>query len=186
MKLFILIIIFFIFCVVIYYRDIKIRFISPETIAGSYMSLPRVSEHKTVIYFYLTIDTINGFEKTLNSILDQSRRVDYIYVSIDNNIECKIPSYLSKITFVNMQTKENHFRNSILKEKELYVNIIFLNSSKIYKKDFIYTLIQNLDKNTDPVISNEYIYCSPCMFNDSIILEKNVFLEKNINFINFF
>ena len=184
MKLYLILIIVFI-CMYYYSRDIKLRLVSAEVLAGSYMARPRVSSVKTVVYFYLDSNTIDKFEKILNSILDQSARVDFIYISIDENIK-DIPSYLDKIAFVEMQTPANHFRNSILKEKESNVNIIFLNSNIIYKKDFIRDLIQKLDKNTDPVISPDFIYCSPYMFNDSICLEKKTFIEKNINFINFF
>ena len=180
MKLYLILIIVFI-CMYYYSRDIKLRLVSAEVLAGSYMARPRVSSVKTVVYFYLDSNTIDKFEKILNSILDQSARVDFIYISIDENIK-DIPSYLDKIAFVDMQTPANHFRNSILKEKESNVNIIFLNSNIIYKKDFIRDLIQKLDKNTDPVISPDFIYCSPYMFNDSICLEKKNIHRKKYKF----
>ena len=186
MKLYVILIIILFICIY-YYRDIKLRIMPAETLAGVYMALPRGSSHKSVIYFYLDQSNINSFEKTLNSILDQSRRVDYIYISIDENVECEIPSYLSKIAFVEMQSSTAvHFRNSILREKESYVNIIFLNSNIIYKKDFIYNLIKNVDGSTEPVVAADFMYASPCMFNECISLDKKIFIEKNINFINFF
>jgi hypothetical protein len=163
-------------------RHVKLRFRNTFSLGQQYMNLPRCSAKKTIIYFYLNKADIKNFKQTLNSILDQSHRVDMINVIADESIQDnEIPLYISDVSIVSRCRKKHYFKNLIRKEKEAFVNILFLKASFVYDKNFINSIIAETENKESPVCTPQYIYTSTEMFDENIFQKKNLF-NLNLDF----
>ena len=165
------------------FRYIKLNLISSYTLGTYYLLLPPCFEEKrTVVYFYLDVKYIQNFKRTINSILDQSHRTSGIYVSY-NPEGGALPEYISEVAITKKQSKQDHFRNAIIKEKESTTSILFLKPNFFYSKNFIFDVVNAASRSSSPVIEQEYILIKPSMF--SLQMDKKLFFEEN-NYINLF
>ena len=175
-------IIILVLIIIIFYnfRYIKLNLISSYTLGACYLLLPPCFEDKkTVVYFYLDEKYIKNFKRTINSILDQSHRTSGIYVSSQEDL----PEYISEVAITKKQSKQDHFRNAIIKEKESTTSILFLKPNFFYSKNFIFDVVNADSQASSPVIHQEYILIKPSMF--SLQIDKKIFFKEN-NYINLF
>lgn len=118
-------------------------------------------KHKVIVSLYAKQDDIDRIRPVINSILDQTIKVDQIALIMENK-ENKLPEYLTKIVNVFPTGREYGKGNCIvpllLKEKECDTIIIGLDNDVVYGKDFLEILLDESDKNQDSVIMDNNKY----------------------------
>tara|TARA_Y100000389_G_scaffold197324_1_gene231725 strand:- start:379 stop:927 length:549 start_codon:yes stop_codon:yes gene_type:complete len=118
-------------------------------------------KHKVIVSLYAKQDDIDRIRPVINSILDQTIKVDQIALIMENK-ENKLPEYLTKIVNVFPTGREYGKGNCIvpllLKEKECDTIIIGLDNDVVYGKDFLEILLDESDKNQDCVIMDNNKY----------------------------
>ena len=124
-------------------REICIYIFSLDYYIKKYSLVPQNSYYgKTIISINYNKENINTIELVLKSLLDQSVRVDAIYINIQSNIV--IPEFVKKIAIINIIQKDyGNMENIIpilLIEEDSNTNIICLRDNIIYQ----YTLIEEL------------------------------------------
>ena len=120
-------------------------------------------KHKVILTLYATQNDIEKIRPLINSILDQTIKVDQIALIMENK-ENELPKYLTNI--VNIFPSGRNYGNCkgncivplLLKEKEYDTVIIGLDNDVVYGKDFLEILLDESDKNPNSVImdSNNY------------------------------
>ena len=118
-------------------------------------------KHKVIVSLYAKQDDIDRIRPVINSILDQTIKVDQIALIMENK-EINLPEYLTKIVNVFPTGREYGKGNCIvpllLKEKECDTIIIGLDNDVVYGKDFLEILLDESDKNQDCVIMDNNKY----------------------------
>jgi len=150
-----------------------------------YTDLPMASENKTIIV--LSIDSeedLKNIFPTVNSILDQTVRVNQIFLVVPCSSTFEIPENLLKVISVVKPGKvyDDKYQDiiSILeREKEKNTIIIRISKGIIYGKEFIENIIEISESNPDSVINDEsnlFLVLKPSFikFDES---------SKNVNFI---
>lgn len=150
-----------------------------------YTDLPMASENKTIIV--LSIDSeedLKNIFPTVNSILDQTVRVNQIFLVVPCSSTFEIPENLLKVVSVVKPGKvyDDKYQDiiSILeREKEKNTIIIRISKGIIYGKEFIENIIEISESNPDSVINDEsnlFFVLKPSFikFDES---------SKNVNFI---
>jgi F0F1-type ATP synthase delta subunit len=181
------------------FRYFSIHHNSTEKYINNYKNLNKASENKVVISFTTTPKKINKIKHMINSILDQTVKVDKIYLNIPENINGEkyvIPDYLKNI--INVFTAEKDFGKlnniipTILREDNSDTIIILLEDDYIYGKDFIQTIIEHSKKNENSIIVSKkalllkpkfidsekfFIRNKENWFDEILITNKNTFLH---------
>lgn len=118
-------------------RCLKLYFLSPSTFIDNYKCIDKTL-NKTVVNIFTTPEKLSTIYPTLNSILDQTQRIDMIYVSIvgDSEIDSQDVEKLEKIC-VLIKTPEKIIQPLILREGDSKTLIININEMKMYDKKFI-------------------------------------------------
>ena len=120
-------------------------------------------KQRVVVVLSAKNDDIDRIRPMINSILDQTIKVDQIALIMGNK-EVELPEYLTNIVNVFPSGRDygNYKGNCIvpllLKEKEIGTIIIGLDNDVVYGKDFLEILLDKSNKNKDNVImdSNKY------------------------------
>jgi hypothetical protein len=154
----------------------------------NYKNLPKVDDKKVVISLTLTPEELEKNTKMLNSILDQTVKVDQILLNIPpTDKEYKIPDIYKKTTTINKLGKkyDDNILPTLLREVDSDSKIIYLDSNYIFGKDFIQTMLEESNKNNDCILKNKnVILLKPEFFKTDFGLNnvktKNV--EYNENF----
>ena len=156
---------------------------------------------KVIISTYTTPERINKIRPMINSILDQTVKVDEIGIVIQEDKKYIFPDYLNKIVKFFPAGKDYGKGNKIIpilfKEKECNTTIIALDDNIIYGKDFIQTLLEERDKNPGFVIVDNNHTCllfkpenygCEILKRDRDIYDEKWFLEntKNSKIINYY
>ena len=118
-------------------RCLKLYFLSPLTFIDNYKCIDKTL-NRTVVNIFTTPEKLSTIYPTLNSILDQTQRIDMIYVSIagDSEIDSQDVEKLEKIC-VLIKTTEKNIQPLILREGDSKTLIININEIKMYDKKFI-------------------------------------------------
>ena len=187
--------IFSILFIILSYYDI-LRYISLcytnscEKFIKNYSNLPKASEnYKVIISFTTTPERINKIKPMINSLLNQSVKVDSILLITQYNKKYIIPEYLKDIVII-IPAGKNYGEATklipcLLKEKESDTIIISIKDNYIYGEDFIETMVDNVNDNfkiplTD--IKNTCIVIKPNYYDYNIVN----YNEKTNNFNNWF
>ena len=133
---------------------------SPEKLIENYSKLPRAStDNKVVISFTCKQEKLHKLKPFINSILDQTVKVDLIAMitPLGNKEEdYNIPKYIKDIAVIfpsGMDCgKGTKLIPMLLREKEKDTIIISLDENKIYGQDFIYTMVEESKKYPDSVL----------------------------------
>ena len=138
-------------------RYIYLHMKSPEYFINKYSHLPKADlKNKTVISFSTTPEKINKIKPMINSILDQTVKVDAIYIVLLNDKHYNIPKYINQVATTVLAGKDYGGGTKIipilLKEKECDTIIIALNDNVVYGQDFIFTMIEESNKNPGTVL----------------------------------
>lgn len=155
-------------------RYIKLHIVSTEHYISKYMSLPKATKDRVVISFETDKDGINKIKPFLNSILDQTVRVDDIGITISEPKD--IPENLKKVLSVYSYDKDyddaGNLICAVLREPDAKTKIIFVEPNMIYGEDFIQNLIEKSEKEKDKIIyvnkKNKECLIKPEFFNDNI------------------
>jgi hypothetical protein len=159
-------------------RYLSLKINGSESYINNYHKIPK-TDNITNIAISTTPDRIINIKPTINSILDQTIRVDKILLiipqtDIDNGYQ--LPDYLNQVAILTPTGKNygegccNSIIPMLLHEKECNIIIVALLDDIIYGKDFIETMVSNVETNpgvslvdkkrTSMVIKPEYYDCS--------------------------
>ena len=152
---------------------------STESYIKKYPTLPRAKKERTVIAFTTTPDKLKRMKPFLNSILDQTVRVDDIALNIPYKDFGQVPEELKKIVSVygyNIDYETvGDMVCSILREPEGDTRIILVDPETIYGNDFIETMVDESENNPDKIIYGGHdktrrsgILIRPSFFDDKI------------------
>ena len=139
-------------------RYITLQLQSPDTYIENYHKLPKSNAKKVNIVIYSDSKSINNLKPMINSILDQTIRVDRIFLVTTDITSDELPEYLKKVVTILPAAKKygSEFANPLitmlLNEKHADTTIVVLKNNIIYGKDFIETIINISEKTPKTVI----------------------------------
>jgi hypothetical protein len=119
-----------------------------------YNKLPKGSENRVIISFTCTPNKVEKLKPFINSILDQTVKVDliaFITTPETDNQKYNIPKYVKDIAILipsgRKYGKGTKIIPMLLREKECGTIIIGLDENIIYGQDFIYTILEESNKH---------------------------------------
>ena len=151
---------------------------STEKYIQKYTDLPFASKKRVVIVLSVQNETqLKNILPTINSLLDQTVRVNQLFLVLPCNTEYDIPENLKKILTVITPGKiyNEQYQDIITilqREKEKEIFIIKASNNIIYGNEFIENIIETAESNPDSVIkdnSNSFLIIKP----DLVILDDN-------------
>jgi hypothetical protein len=171
------------------FRYYLMRYKSSESYISNYKMINK-TDTKTIIAISTTPKRIKKIRPMINSILDQTIRVDNIILIVpqdDIDTGYTIPSDIKKIASLFPKGKDygTGFSNSIipmiLTQKECNTTIITLLDNIIYGKDFLETIIIEGEKHKERVIydkNHTSILFKPEYYDSSIINDKSKYTDE--------
>ena len=162
-------------------RYLSLHVKSSEKFIEKYSKLPKVSDNsRVVISFTTTPEKIKKIKPMINSILDQTVKVDFIEIVIPNSEKTyDIPKYIKDVAMVLPSGKDYGDGTKIipvlLREQESDTVIIALNDNMVYGQDYIYSIIEESRKNPEKMIidnKNSTMLVKPEFF-DSDVINRN-------------
>lgn len=162
-------------------RYLSLHFKSSKGLIEKYSQLPKASNGRVVISFTTTHERVNKIKPMLNSILDQSVKVDLIALIIQTEYKDKynIPKYITDVANIFPAGKDygdgTKLIPILLREKECNTIIVALNDDTVYGKDFIETIVDDAAKNPNTVLldkSGSAILVKPEYFGCDVINEE--------------
>ena len=124
-----------------------------------YSTLPKCVKDRVVISFSITPNNIDKLKPMINSILDQTVKVDQIALFIPYEYEDNkdnIPQYIKDVANIFSCGKDydkgTKLIPMLLREKECDTTIISLDNNIVYGKDFIYTMLEESKKNPNTTL----------------------------------
>ena len=142
-----------------FFRYIKLHLMSSEKFIRDYSKLPRADKDRVVVSFTTTPDKIDKLRPMLNSILDQTVKVDQIALNIP--YMCKgnpyvLPDGYQDIANLYRTVKDygpgTSYIPTLLREGECGTKIIYLKDDQEYGKNLIASLVEASNKNPDKAI----------------------------------
>ena len=139
-------------------RYLILRFHSSDNYIENYHKLPKSDSKKVVVVIHSTPDKINTIRPMINSILDQTIRVDRIFLTVSTKNNYKLSEYLEKVVTLLPMGKNygEGFVNSLvpilMHEKDCNTAIVALADNIIYGKDFLETILNLSEKTPKTVI----------------------------------
>ena len=156
-----------------------------EKYINNYKNLNKETDNKVVISITTTPENIKKLRPTLNSILDQTVKVDQIALNIpDHGKKYEIPDDYYKILNIYRGVKNygpsTKFIPTLLREDDNDIIIILLHDNYIYGEDFIHNIIKEYEKyNDDAIISKKAILIKPKFIDSSIIYNDDDYLDDD-------
>lgn len=180
-----------VFSILNYYdiiRDLELELYSNDHFLKKYKKLKKIKDTpKFVISLDTHISNLKNIKPVINSLLDQSYKVDQIIVNTTNNETLDDYPTLKNIITLNNITEPKFKLMAILpvleSEYEGDAIIIGVDDTKIYGKDFVENIYTEMSKNNQGLIVNDNIYViKPEFFSpESLADTKTVnWLENNI------
>lgn len=144
----------------------------------NYSKLGKADDKRVVLSLTTTPDKLNNIKPMLNSILDQTVKVDQIALNLpkDKFENIQLPNSYDK--FLNVfytgtdYGKYEDIIPTLLREGDVDTKIIVLNDSVIYGIDFVKSMIEESNNNPDSVIIDK---------KNSAILLKPKFIDVGID-----
>lgn len=141
-------------------RYFKLHFVNPEPYINSYKNLDKASQKDKIVvaFSYLQSGSNTQIKPFINSILDQTVRVDDIAVSIPYKNISSIPSNIKKVLSLygtSVQYSDSGVCHA-LREPEANTKIILLEPNVVYGQDFIEKMVDFSDKNPGKMIISKY------------------------------
>ena len=152
---------FIILFLIIYFSDFptyirynKLKNIDTKELIGNYKNKKKNTEDKVVVSFTTTPERIKYITPMLNSLLDQTVKIDKIVLNIPEEhkgVKYQIPKEYKDICNIYKAGKDygtgTNFIPTLLRETECGSKIIFLDDDQIYGKDLLEKLIKTSDDN---------------------------------------
>lgn len=170
-------------------RLVYLRNRSLEYYSAKYPALPKAVPNRVVISFAIKdgYDTAK-FTPFINSLLDQSVRVDDIGVNLTYKNISKIPERYKKILNIYGLSKEydevTNFIPTILRETEANTMVIVVDPNMSYGTDFVADLVDASQEHPDALIYGKAqdvkygLLAKPKFFSETLCENKNT---KSIN-----
>jgi len=127
-------------------RYIIIQMKGNESYMSNYSKLPdSVKDKRVVLSFSLEPSDMDNVKPMLNSILDQTVKVDAIFATVKQENKELVPEWVKKIAVILPSGKDygdcNNIVPILLREKEEDTIIITLQNDVVYGKDFIESMV---------------------------------------------
>ena len=187
-------IISFIYIILNYFgiiRYIYIHLRDPENFIQNYIKKKSTNKNFVVISIAVSPENISLLKPTINSLLDQTVKVNNISIAIKSEDKNQVPisNYLRRIAQINI-TKKDYGTSfpiipELLRAKNNNTIIIVLKPGVIYGKDFIEQILDKNEKETNKMIkSKDAVLIKPSFFKgdcvDCKLPSTNDWLKKNI------
>lgn len=160
-------------------RYLSLHMFSTESYRKNYSKLDQASEkERVVIVMTTTPDRHNKIKPTINSLLDQTVRVNEIAMNIPYGENKTLEQYKNVILTYNHSLPYGEVAkliSTLFREGEETTKIILVNDDMVYGKDFIEEMIEESNKHPDKVItakdlnSKHGILVKPKFFNQTVI-----------------
>ena len=137
-------------------RALRLKLYSSEYYINKYPKLPKADKKKVVLVFSINRDEVKDIKPFINSLLDQTVRVDDIALSVNTEDKDILPEELKKV--VNTYTYDKNYDDlgtvipTVLREPETNTKIIVLEPMKIYGEDFVQSIVEKSNENGDKII----------------------------------
>lgn len=157
------------------FRYYRLKSDNMEKYIEKYTGLEKIGKDKIVITFRPDGNSLDAIKPFINSILDQTIKVDDIAITIPEGEREKIPDDVKKVLNINTYDKDyddaGNLILSVLREPEADTKIIILEPNVIYGEDFIQTIVEESNQNPDCIIyadNNRGILIKPKFFNENL------------------
>lgn len=143
-------------------RYIRLHMINPQNQAEKYKSLKYPTKHvKTVATTAAETVDSPGLKASLNSLLDQTVRVDLIVVNVPENIRKDMPPWLRMCSIVGMAGDEYDCGGlctipTLLREKEADTILIVVEPGYVHGKDFIQTVLEAYEEHGEKPLATKH------------------------------
>lgn len=115
-------------------------------LAYNYRQVKKTSPDRVVVTLSTSPENIHDVRATLNSILDQTERVDQIALNLPIELDYDIPYDYNSICNIFRVGKDygvvTGLTPTLLREKSSDTIIILINDDKVYHKNFIETMVR--------------------------------------------
>lgn len=136
------------------FRYFGLHYFSIEKYIKNYQDLPKADKQRVIVSFQYESD--KNLKTFINSILDQTVKVDDIGVTIPQNMLKNIPENMKKVLSTYSYDKDydnaGNLVCSILREPESNTKIILVDPTIVYGEDFIEKMVEGSNKNPDKII----------------------------------
>lgn len=163
-------------------RYFKLYYNPLESYVNNYTKLDKADKDRVVIAFSAEEKDFKNLKPFINSILDQTVRVDDIAITIPYKDTNKVPEELKKVLSVNGYSKDYedaaNLVCSVLREPENNTKIIIVEPNMIYGQDFVETMV---DKSNEKENKAKVIFGSSSKEPKRGILIKPQFFDDTIS-----
>ena len=139
-------------------RYFTLHMSSTDGFTEGYSKLPKASDTRVVVSFAAKADDIDMLKPMLNSLLDQTVKVDQIGMVLPLHNEIDLPDYLKKVVNVFPAGRDYGQGTALipilLKEKECDTIIIALENDVVYGKDFIEVMVDKAEEHPGTVLTD--------------------------------
>lgn len=158
-------------------RWVQLHFYPIEAYTKTYPNLEKADDKRVVVSFSASGEELKHLKPFLNSILDQTVRVDDIALTVPYKDIGKIPADVKKVLTVNGYSKDYESASnlvcSVLREPESTTKILLVDPSIIYGADFIEAMVDGSNENKSSIIYansdfKQGILIKPQFFDDAI------------------
>lgn len=165
-----------------YVRYTTVHLFPPNSYIKNYTKLSKAdSDCKVVVSMTTTPSGLKHLKPVINSLLDQTVRIDLISITVPYGDQYALPENLKKCVQLYRCGRNYGCANSLIpaamREGEKNTKIITVGDNKIYGKDFIETLINTSKKN-----KNCIVWCGEKFeLGNGALFTSNMFSEKIVN-----
>jgi hypothetical protein len=175
-------IIYILYCYFGFDRYLECHYRDSKKFIENYKNVNKINNKNIVVSFTTTKDRINNIKPMINSLLDQTIKVDRIYLVnylFDDN---DIPKYLDDIVNKIPCKVDYGYGTSIipilLKEKDKNTIIINVKDNIVYSKDFLENVVDEI-KSGEVLSDDNFLAFKPLNFSSDIIdRSKNKYTKK--------
>ena len=177
-----------VFIILTYYgitRYIELNLNKPEKYIQNYSNLSGYKNKNIILTFTSNPKNFSKLKPMLNSILDQTVKVNQIYFVVPYKYQSEIPKYIKNIATIFPTVKEYGECTSIIPillcEKDSNTIILDLKPTYVYGKDFIEKMIETSDTNSKDVIYDKKqttILFKPSHYNSDILNREQKYFTK--------
>ena len=140
-------------------RYLTLHVSGTDKLVEGYSNLPKATDGRVVVSFAAKPKDFDKLKPMINSLLDQTVKVDQIGIVVPLTNETEVPDYVKNIANIFPAGKDYGDGTSLipilLKEKECNTIIIALKHDVVYGKDFIEMMVDKADEYPDTVLSDK-------------------------------
>jgi hypothetical protein len=158
-------------------RYAKLHFADSETLINNYTKLENADKDRVVIVFNAEGNQLKNLKPFINSILDQTVKVNDIALSVPYKDIPLLDKNLKKVISVYGRTLD--YKDSgicgVLREPEANTKIIIVDSNIIYGQDFIEKIVEASNSNPEKIIKTKFAtLVKPKFFNGKLSCKDDV------------